>query len=221
MLGDVPLIADADTGYGAPLNVVRTVRQLERAGVAALHLEDQAFPKRCGHLPDKELIGAGGYLAKLRAALDARTDDDLVIIARTDARGPLGLDAAIERANHYAEAGADMIFVEAPESLAEIERIAREVDAPLLINMVQGGLTSDTPAERLAALGYRIAIHPGAALGAGTAAMLSSLAALRGIDPGPLVPAGPEGFFELLGLRDWSILGERYRDRHEGEAAWA
>ncbi|HEV7935299.1 MAG TPA: isocitrate lyase/PEP mutase family protein [Actinomadura sp.] len=221
VLGDIPLIADADTGYGAPLNVVRTVREYERAGVAALHLEDQAFPKRCGHLPDKELIGTDEYLGKLKAALDARVDDNLVIIARTDARAPLGLNAAIERANRYAQAGADLIFVEAPQSLAEIEQIAREVEAPLLINMVQGGLTPDTPSGRLAALGYRIAIHPGAALGAGAVAMLHSLAALRGIDTASLVPGGPEGFFELLGLRDWSALGERYRGRNEGETAWA
>src|SRR4051794_25602440 len=108
-LGDVPLIADADTGYGAPLNVVRTVREYERAGVAAIQLEDQAFPKRCGHLPDKQLVSEREFLATLAAALDTRIDPDLVIIARTDARAPLGLAAAIERANRYAAAGADVI----------------------------------------------------------------------------------------------------------------
>jgi 2-methylisocitrate lyase-like PEP mutase family enzyme len=223
VLGDIPLIADADTGYGAPLNVVRTVREYERAGVAALHLEDQAFPKRCGHLPDKELIGVEEYLGKLKAALDTRDDADLVIIARTDARGPLGLAAAIERANRYAEVGADVIFVEAPRSLAELERIAREVSAPLLVNLVAGGLTPDVPPERLTALGYRIAIHPGAALAAGAGAMLRALAALRGsgADTAALVPSGPEGFFELLGLRDWAALGERYRTDDQGAPAWA
>jgi 2-methylisocitrate lyase-like PEP mutase family enzyme len=215
VLGDIPLIADADTGYGAPLNVVRTVREYERAGVAALHIEDQAFPKRCGHLPDKELVDPREFLGKLKAALDTR--DRLLVIARTDARGPLGLDAAIERANAYAAAGADLIFVEAPRSVEEIERIAREVPGPLLINMVQGGLTPDTPATRLAELGYRIAIHPGAALGAGVAAMLYALASLRGIDPTPLVPSGPAGFFDLLGMQEWAALGERYREA----AAWA
>ena len=223
VLGDIPLIADADTGYGAPLNVVRTVREYERAGVAALHLEDQAFPKRCGHLPDKELIGVEEYLGKLKAALDTRDDADLVIIARTDARGPLGLAAAIERANIYAEVGADVIFVEAPRSLAELDRIAREVSAPLLVNMVAGGLTPDVPPERLTALGYRIAIHPGAALAAGAGAMLRALAALRGsgTDAAALAPRGPEGFFELLGLRDWAALGERYRTDDQGAPAWA
>ncbi|MFC0434032.1 oxaloacetate decarboxylase [Kutzneria buriramensis] len=217
VLGDLPLIADADTGYGGPLNVVRTVREYERAGVAALHLEDQAFPKRCGHLPDKELIGAGAYLDKLRAALDARVDENLVIIARTDARAPLGLDEAIDRANLYAAEGADVIFVEAPQSLAELERVAAEVPAPLLINMVQGGLTPDTGAETLARLGFRIAIHPGAALAASAYAMLHSLAALRGAEAEP-VSASPAGFFELVGLREWSELGERYR---EEARSWA
>jgi 2-methylisocitrate lyase-like PEP mutase family enzyme len=211
VLGEIPLIADADTGYGAPLNVVRTVREYERAGVAALHLEDQAFPKKCGHLPDKELIGIKEYLDKLKAALDARVDDDLVIIARTDARGPLGLDAAIERANRCAETGADVIFVEAPRTVDEIERIAKEVGAPLLINLVTGGVTPDVPADRLAELGYRIAIHPMAALSPATAAMIDSLAALRGVDPAPLRPTTIGDFFNLVGLREWSALGERYR----------
>jgi 2-methylisocitrate lyase-like PEP mutase family enzyme len=215
VLGDIPLIADADTGYGAPLNVVRTVREYERAGVAALHIEDQAFPKRCGHLPDKELVDTKEFLGKLHAALDTR--DRLLVIARTDARGPLGLDAAIERANTYAAEGADLIFVEAPQSVEEIERIGREVPGPLLFNMVQGGLTPDTPATRLAELGYRIAIHPGAALGAGAVAMLYALAALRGIDPTPLVPSGPAGFFDLIGMREWAALGEKYREA----SAWA
>jgi 2-methylisocitrate lyase-like PEP mutase family enzyme len=211
VLGDIPLIADADTGYGAPLNVVRTVREYERAGVAALHLEDQAFPKKCGHLPDKELVPVEEYLAKLRAALDARQDDSLVIIARTDARGPLGIDAAIQRGVRYAQEGADVVFVEAPRSEAEIERIAREVPGPLLINVVWGGLTPQLPAERLTELGYRIAIHPGAALAPATDAMLRALAELRGVDAAAIRPSGPQAFFELVGLREWSELGERYR----------
>ena len=210
-LGDVPLIADADTGYGEPMNVVRTVREYERAGVAAIQLEDQAFPKKCGHLPDKELIPAAAFEAKLRAALDARTDPDLVVVARTDARGPLGVDEAIDRANRYARAGADVIFVEAPQSTGEIERIAAEVDAPLLINMVQGGLTPDTAPERLSALGYRIAIHPGALLGPTVLAGFDALARLGGTLPTDLTP-GPQGLFELVGLRVWSAIGERYRD---------
>jgi 2-methylisocitrate lyase-like PEP mutase family enzyme len=220
VLGDVPLIADADTGYGAPLNVVRTVREYERAGVAAIQLEDQAFPKRCGHLPDKELISTEEFLAKLNAALDARTD--ALIVARTDARAPLGLDAAIERANQYAAAGADAIFFEAPQSTEEIERVATEVKGvPLLINMVQGGLTPDTSAARLEELGFRIAIHPGVALGAAALAMLEPLAALRGTVTGGRPPESPAGFFELLGLTEWSELGERYRTDEQGGTSWA
>jgi 2-methylisocitrate lyase-like PEP mutase family enzyme len=209
-LGGIPLIADADTGYGTPMNVVRTVREFERAGVAAIQLEDQAFPKKCGHLPDKELIPAKEFTAKLIAALDARTDPDLVIIARTDARGPLGVAEAIDRAHQYAWAGADVIFVEAPQSLDEIERIAAEVKAPLLINMVQGGLTPDAGPERLAELGYRIAIHPGALLGPAVLAGFDALARLGGTLPTDLTP-GPQGLFELVGLREWSAIGERYR----------
>ena len=160
-LGDIPLIADADTGYGAPMNVVRTVRSYDAAGVAAIQLEDQVFPKRCGHLPDKQVVDAAVFEQTLAAALDARSDDNLLVVARTDARAPLGLDAAIERANRYAQAGADIIFVEAPQDAGEIERIAREVDAPLLINLVLGGMTPLESASRLQELGYAIAIHPG------------------------------------------------------------
>ncbi|MDX6348266.1 MAG: hypothetical protein QOF84_3056 [Streptomyces sp.] len=208
-LGDIPLIADADTGYGAPMNVARTVREYEKAGVAALHLEDQAFPKKCGHLPDKELVGAGEFTDKLDAALQARADPDLVIIARTDARGPLGIDEAIDRAGRYAAAGADVIFVEAPQSLDEIEKIAASVEAPLLINMVHGGLTPDTAPDRLAALGFRIAIHPGALLAPYVLHGLEALGRLGGTMPE--ATPGPQGLFELVGLHEWSAIGERYR----------
>jgi 2-methylisocitrate lyase-like PEP mutase family enzyme len=211
VLGKVPLIADADTGYGAVLNVVRTVRDYEAAGVAAIQLEDQAFPKKCGHLPDKELIAADEFVAKLTAALDARTDPDLVVIARTDARAPLGLDAAIARANAYAAAGADVIFVEAPQGVDEMEQIAKQVAAPLLINLVIGGLTPLESSSRLKDLGYAIAIHPSSALGAAAYAMLTSLADLASRDPAPLLPSRPADFFNLVGLAEWSALGERYR----------
>lgn len=209
-LGDVPLIADADTGYGAALNVVRTIREFEAAGVAAVQLEDQAFPKKCGHLPDKELIGADEFVAKLHAALAARTDPDLVVIARTDARGPLGLDAAIDRANTYAEAGADVIFIEAPQGTDEIERIAKEVATPLLINLVIGGLTPLESSKRLADLGYTIAIHPSLPLGAAAFAMLTGLAELAGVDPAPWIPSKPAEFFNLVGLAEWSAIGEQW-----------
>jgi 2-methylisocitrate lyase-like PEP mutase family enzyme len=215
-LDGIPLIADADTGYGAPMNVARTVREYEKAGVAALHLEDQAFPKKCGHLPDKELVSVGEFTDKLDAALQSRTDDDLVIIARTDARGPLGIDEAIERARRYAAAGADVIFVEAPRNIEEIEKIAASVDAPLLINMVQGGLTPDTAPDKLAALGYRIAIHPGALLAPYVLHGLEALGRLGGTMPE--ATPGPQGLFELVGLREWSAIGERYRDHTEDGA---
>ncbi|MFF3574285.1 oxaloacetate decarboxylase [Nocardia jiangxiensis] len=211
VLGDIPLIADADTGYGATLNVIRTVREYEAAGVAAIQLEDQAFPKKCGHLPDKELIDTEEFRTRLTAALEARTDPGLVVIARTDARGPLGLDAAIERANAYADAGADVIFVEAPRSIEEIERISAEVSAPLLINLVAGGLTPIEPTARLAELGYAIAIHPTLPLAAGAYAMLTGLGELAGREVADLLPSGPMGFFELVGLAEWSALGEHYR----------
>ncbi|NMN99029.1 isocitrate lyase/PEP mutase family protein [Antrihabitans stalactiti] len=214
-LGDVPLIADADTGYGAELSVIRTVREFESAGVAAIQLEDQAFPKKCGHLPDKELISTDAFVKKLEAALDARTDSDLILIARTDARGPLGIAAAIDRANAYAAAGADMIFVEAPQGADEVERIANEVSAPLLINLVIGGLTPIESSTRLTDLGYAVAIHPSLPLGAAAFAMLTGLAGLAGRDPAPLLPSTPAEFFDLVGLAEWSELAELYRTKGE------
>jgi 2-methylisocitrate lyase-like PEP mutase family enzyme len=209
-LGDIPLIADADTGYGAPMNVVRTVRSYQAAGVAAIQLEDQVFPKRCGHLPDKQVVDATVFEQTLSAALDARSDDNLLIVARTDARAPLGLDAAIERANRYAEAGADIIFVEAPQGVEEIERIGREVDAPLLINLVLGGLTPLESASRLHELGYAIAIHPSNLLMHTTLAMLQSLCELNGSDVANHLPAGPADFFNLVGMGEWLALDTKY-----------
>ncbi|AEW98237.1 isocitrate lyase/PEP mutase family protein [Streptantibioticus cattleyicolor] len=209
-LGDVPLIADADTGYGGPMHVVRTVRAYEQAGVAAVQLEDQAFPKKCGHLPGKELVSAREFEDKLRAALDARADENTVIVARTDARGPLGIHEAVDRANRYAAAGADVLFVEAPRDVDEIEQIAAQVEAPLLINMVYGGLTPDTAPGTLSALGYRIAIHPGALLVPGVLAGLDALRRLGGTPPADFTP-GPRGLFDLVGLREWSAVAERYR----------
>ncbi|BBY25473.1 isocitrate lyase/PEP mutase family protein [Mycobacterium stomatepiae] len=212
-LGDIPLIADADTGYGAPMNVVRTVRAYEAAGAAAIQLEDQVFPKRCGHLPDKQVVDATVFEQTLAAALDARSDDDLLVVARTDARAPLRLDAAIERANRYAEAGADIIFVEAPQDEQEVERVAREVDAPLLINLVLGGLTPLESASRLQELGYAIAIHPGNLLMQATFGMLQTLCQLNGSDPNALaahLPTSPTDFFNLVGMAEWLELDTRY-----------
>ena len=174
----VPVIADADTGYGNALNAQRAVREFERAGVAALHLEDQTFPKRCGHYDDKSVVPAAEMAQKLRAARDAMTDSDIVLIARTDALAVEGLDAAVERAQAYAAAGADVIFIEAPVSMEQIEAIARRVPQPKLINMFQGGKTPLVPVARLKALGYQIVIIPSDLQRAAIRAMDDVLAAI-------------------------------------------
>src|SRR5262245_37333038 len=157
----VPLIADADTGYGGALNVYRTVQEYEKAGVAALHIEDQAFPKRCGHLDGKEVVPVAEMVVKLRAACDARTDEALVIIARTDALAVTGLDDTLRRCAAYAEAGADVLFVEALRTQEEIDRVRREVDVPLLYNFVEHGKSPLIPVSQLETLGFKIVIFPG------------------------------------------------------------
>lgn len=159
---DVPVFADADTGYGNALNVMRTVRGYERAGLAGLHIEDQEMPKKCGHFDEKRVIPLPEMLGKLKAALDARVDPDFILIARTDARSPLGLDEAIERGQAFAEVGVDVVFVESPRSEEELERIGKAIPKPLLANMVETGLTPILPAGRLEALGFSLAIYPGA-----------------------------------------------------------
>lgn len=156
----VPLIADADTGYGNSINVLRTVRAYEQAGVAALHIEDQVEPKRCGHYEGKEVVPVDEMVHKVRAAAAARMNSELVIIARTDARAVLGLDDAIARGKAYADAGADMVFIEAPQSEPEMERIGREIDSWLLINMFWGGKTPLVAPDRLQQLGYNLMIMP-------------------------------------------------------------
>jgi carboxyvinyl-carboxyphosphonate phosphorylmutase len=154
----LPVIGDCDTGYGNALNVMRAVREFERTGVAAFHLEDQITPKRCGHYEGKEVVSCEEMCKKLEAALEARTDPDLVIIARTDVRATHGLDEAIRRGQTYAKVGADMIFVEAPRDRDELQRIADEIDRPLVANMVKGGKTPLLSAAELEALGYKLAI---------------------------------------------------------------
>ena len=156
-----PLIADADTGFGGLLNVHHTVRGYEAAGVAAIQIEDQEFPKKCGHAPGRRVVPLDDMLRKVEVAVEARDSDDFLIIARTDSRSSLGLDEAIRRGQGFAKAGADVVFIEAPESEDEFERIGREVDAPLLANMVEGGFSPVLPAETLARLGFAIAIYPG------------------------------------------------------------
>jgi len=156
----IPVIVDGDTGYGAEPQVRRTVREFERAGAAGMLLEDQVFPKRCGHFAGKQVIAAGDMIQKLKAALDARVDDDFVVIARTDARAVEGLDAALERGLRYAEAGADVIFVEAPQSRDELARIAQAIPRPQLANMLVGGVTPILSATELEQLGFKIMVCP-------------------------------------------------------------
>lgn len=160
----LPLIVDADNGYGNTLNVARTVRQFERMGASAIQLEDQQLPKRCGHLPGKRLVTEGEMVAKVRAAVDARANPDTVLLIRTDAIAVEGIDAALRRAEAYLEAGADALFIEAPESIDQMQRIVREFGArvPLLANMVEGGATPVHAAADLQALGFSLAIFPGA-----------------------------------------------------------
>ena len=156
----IPVVADGDTGHGDLHNVVRTVREFERAGAAGILLEDQVSPKRCGHFEGKQVIPADEMVLKLRAALDARRDPDFVIIARTDARAVEGIDGAIHRASRYGETGADVCFIEAPQSREELERIPREVRHPLLVNMLSGGVTPILPADELGKMGYKIVVCP-------------------------------------------------------------
>jgi 2-methylisocitrate lyase-like PEP mutase family enzyme len=175
---EVPVIADADTGYGNALNTQRAVRSFERAGVAALHLEDQTFPKKCGHYDDKGLVPVAEMAQKLKAARDALTDQDFIIIARTDAIAVEGFAAALDRAAAYGEAGADVIFVEAPTSEDEIAAVARRFPGWKLINMFQGGKTPLLPVSRLEALGYNIVIIPSDLQRAAIKAMQRALAAI-------------------------------------------
>jgi methylisocitrate lyase len=157
---DIPVFGDGDTGHGNVTNVARTIRLYENAGAAGLFIEDQVFPKRCGHMEGKQVILAEEMCAKIRAAVDARKDQDFVIMARTDAFAVHGLDAAIERGNRYREAGADLIFIEAPQSVEDMRRITKEVNAPLLANMVEGGKTPNLSARELQAIGYSVVAFP-------------------------------------------------------------
>ena len=176
----IPIIADADTGYGNAVNLVRSVREFERAGVAAIHIEDQITPKRCGHLDGKEVIPLSEMEMKLAAALKTRTDPDFCIIARTDARGVNGFDDAIERARAFAKLGVDAIFVEAPQSEEELAEIPRRIpDVPLLVNVFKGGKTPMLPMQRLEQMGYRIAIYPSETQRAAIHAMRTTLATLK------------------------------------------
>ena len=175
----VPVLVDADTGYGNPLNVWRLVRDLESLGAAGIFLEDQVWPKRCGHMVGKDVISKDEYVPKLKAALDARQTKDFIIVARTDARAPIGLDEAIERGKTYRKVGADVIFVEAPRSVEELKKVANEIDAPLVANMIEDGVTPNLPAGELLRLGYQIAVFPLSAIYSATFAMRQVLTELK------------------------------------------
>lgn len=207
----VPVIADADTGYGNELNVTRTVREYTRRGAAALHIEDQVFPKRCGHLDDKQVIPAAQFVSKIRAAAEERTDD-LVIIARTDARAVIGFEEAVERANLALEAGADMAFVEAPQTIEEVYSVPRLVQGPCLLNVVAGGKTPPVTAAQAAEAGYRLVILPVLLLGAVVQAVESALAdfVATGTDG-----ASGEGYrladlFRRFGTGEWDEVRRRH-----------
>jgi 2-methylisocitrate lyase-like PEP mutase family enzyme len=204
----VPVIADADTGYGNELNVVRTVREYEQRGVAGIHIEDQGFPKKCGHLENKAIIPLVDYAAKIRAAVGARRDRDFLIIARTDARAVLGFKEAIRRANASLDAGADIAFVEAPESLEEVEAVPRLVHGPCLLNMVWRGKTPDVAIEEAQAMGYKLAILPVLLFNAVVGVcdrMLDELKQKRR-HPIPGADVAPREFFRRMGAEEWDRI---------------
>jgi 2,3-dimethylmalate lyase len=212
---DVPVIADADTGYGNAINVVRTVQLYEQAGVAGIQLEDQVMPKKCGHMSGKALIGTDEMVGKIRAAVAARTDPDLVIIARTDAVAVQGLDDALARARAFAAAGADLLFVEAPTSEEDIARVATELSgvAPLVFNWAEGGRTPPLSLERMAELGFSLVIYPIGTLLAATAGIRSILATLKAEGtPASALDGVPsfEEFTDLIGLPEVQQLEQRF-----------
>ncbi|MCU5784514.1 carboxyvinyl-carboxyphosphonate phosphorylmutase [Alcanivorax balearicus MACL04] len=204
---DIPVIADADAGYGNELNVYRTVMEYEQAGVAGIHIEDQEDPKRCGHLDDKRIIPQGDYIAKIRAALAARKNPDFVIIARTDARAVTGLDDAIQRARAALAAGADIAFVEAPQDLEELRLVPERVNGPCLVNIVWKGKTPDISLDEAQAMGFKLALLPGLLLKSVVQTcdqVLHSLKEIRRYPPphgsGDITPS--EGF-RRFGAGEW------------------
>ncbi|MDI3307142.1 MAG: isocitrate lyase/PEP mutase family protein [Acetobacteraceae bacterium] len=214
-----PVIADADTGYGGLLNVRHTVMGYEAAGVSGIQLEDQEMPKKCGHTPGRRVIPAEEMVLKIRVAAEARKDPDFLIVARTDARTTLGLEEAIRRGRMYADAGADIVFIESPESEAEMAEIGRSINRPLLANMVEGGRTPILPAKRLEQLGYAIAIYPVLGFLAAAAALERAFAHLKQHgDSTTLPPQESYGFgriCELMGFpevwdfeRKWAQEGK-------------
>jgi 2-methylisocitrate lyase-like PEP mutase family enzyme len=209
----LPLIVDADTGFGNALNVRHAVRVLERAGADCIQLEDQVAPKRCGHFNGKEVVATAEAVAKIKAAVDARTDPDFLILARTDACAVDGFDAAIERAQRFSEAGADILFVEAVEGAEQIERLPTLLDRPQVMNLVIGGKTPISSAERLAELGFGIVLYANAALQGAVAGMQKALRVLKTegrIDEDPALVAPFSERQRLVGKPEWDALERRY-----------
>ena len=211
----LPMIVDIDTGFGNAINVGRTIRSLERAGASAFQLEDQTFPKRCGHFDGKDVIPAGEMVQKIKAAVDARKDRDVMILARTDARAVAGLNAALDRANAYREAGADMLFVEAPQSVEELAAIPREVPGIHICNMVFGGKTPLLPREELAKMGYAGVIYANAALQASILAMQNVLGHIKRTGS----TAGVEAAIAPFKDRQRVVNFDRYKDLERSYAA--
>jgi methylisocitrate lyase len=211
---DQPVIVDADTGYGNAINVIRTVKELVRVGAAGLFLEDQVWPKRCGHMKGKQVIPLAEQLKKLRAAIDAREGGDLFIVARTDARQALGLSDAVRRGVAFKEAGADAVFIEAPETKEEMQEIARSVPGPLVANMIERGVTPLMPPEELRALGFQLIVWPLAPLYASAKVLKEVYTTLRsqGTTAGMLERLMPfDEFHEIVGLDEKYALDARYK----------
>ncbi len=210
----VPLVSDSDTGYGNELNAYRTVEEFERAGVSAIHIEDQVFPKKCGHLENKELIPAEDYFAKIRAAASAKRTKEFQIIARTDSRAVAGFDEAIFRANGALKAGADMVFVEAPQTMEEVAQVPKLVKGPCLLNMVLNGKTPLPPIKDAEKMGYRIAILPGMLLSniIGLCDKLLAEVHETGQVPGTFSAGGPAKTFARFGAAEWDERRTAFRD---------
>ena len=211
---NVPLIADADTGYGNELNVIRTVREYEKRGVAAIQIEDQSFPKRCGHLDNKEVIPLDEFVPKIRAAASAKTNPNFTLIARTDSRAMLGFDEAIKRVNAALEAGADVAFVEAPQTLEEIRAVPKLVKGPCLLNMVWKGKTPDLGIADARAMGFKIMIFPGLLFKSVLGACDNALADLNKLGRHPVPPGdiSVRQGFARVGADEWDPLREAFRD---------
>jgi len=211
---DIPVVADADNGYGNAINVRRTVRAFEQAGIAGIHMEDQVSPKRCGHMKGKQVIPLEEYLMKLKAAVDAKREGDLYIVARTDARQALGLKEAIRRGVAFKEAGADAVFVEAPESREEMREISRNIPGPLVANMIERGVTPLMGPEELRELGFQLVVWPLAALYASARALKEVYTTLRrkGTTQEMMERLLPfSEFHEIVGLEEKYQLDARYR----------